>query len=370
MNDQRLVELWQIVWGNLFGRIFVVALVSFLAASVVKFALRLVSIRLRAFTKTTQSEWDDIGVDLLDGLRTWVLFIWIIYALSHADDLPANFSKGLLFLAVVGTTYQLGLWGLHLIKNWHRKVLDKRIESDPSSAAALGLMATLVQLLFLAILVLIALSNLGIDVTALLAGLGVGGIAIALAAQNVLGDLLASLSIVFDKPFIVGDFIVSGSQSGTVEQIGIKTTRLRALSGEQLVIANKDLLESRVQNFKRMWQRRVVQQFGIVYSTPAPVVARIPDWVKAIVEAKENVKFDRCHFKGFGASSLDFEFVFFVSSPEYNVFMDLQQKILLELLEKFTTEKVEFAFPTQTVYLANAPEEPGGGLTVTEPIRQ
>ena len=163
---------------------------------------------------------------------------------------------------------QVAIWGFYVIKNWRQIYLDQRVKKDPSSSAALGLLFTAVQVTFLIVLVLIGLSNLGVDITALLAGLGVGGIAVALAAQNILGDLLASLSIVLDKPFVVGDFIVAGSEKGTVEHIGIKTTRLRSLSGEELIFSNKDLLESRVQNFKRMWVRRVVQSFVVVYSTP------------------------------------------------------------------------------------------------------
>lgn len=247
--------------------------------------------------------------------------------------------------------------GAASLRNWKKSVLNKKIEHDPSSAAALGLFYTATQAVFIVVLILIGLSNLGINISALLAGLGVGGIAVALAAQNVLGDLLASLSIVLDKPFVVGDFIIAGTEMGTVEQIGIKTTRLRSLSGEEVVLSNKDLLESRIRNYKRMWQRRVVQKFRVIYSTPAPVLEQIPGWVKEIIGRYDKLRFDRCHFANYGASSLDFEFVFFVLDSDYNVFMDFQQKVLLDIFRKFAENGVEFAFPTQSIYVEKLPEK-------------
>jgi small-conductance mechanosensitive channel len=208
-----------------------------------------------------------------------------------------------------------------------------------------------VQAGILIAITLLALSNLGINIGAVIAGLGIGGIAVALAAQNVLGDLLASLSIVLDRPFVVGDFIVAGNERGTIEYIGIKTTRLRSLSGEEVVLSNKDLLESRIHNFKRMWRRRVVQKFGVVYSTPAHQLEMIPTWVKEIVTSKMQVQFDRCHFFEYADSSLNYELVFFVDNPEYNFFMDIQQSILIDIFKKFSSEKVSFAYPSQSLYI-------------------
>ncbi|HWU44155.1 MAG TPA: mechanosensitive ion channel family protein, partial [Bdellovibrio sp.] len=206
--------------------------------------------------------------------------------------------------------------------------------------------------------VLFGMSNLGIDVGALIAGLGIGGIAVALAAQNILGDLLASLSIVLDKPFEVGDAISVGGLSGVVENIGLKTTRVRATTGEQLIFSNKDLLESRVQNFKRMWQRRVVLKIGVTYSTPESKLTQIPGWIKGFIEADETLRFDRAHFMNIGAHSLDFEVVFFVKSDSYQVYMDRQQALLLTIYNKFNFEKVEFAYPTQSIIVEKLPLQP------------
>lgn len=217
-------------------------------------------------------------------------------------------------------------------------------------------MYTVIQTVFLSFIILMSLSSLGINISALVTGLGVGGIAVALAAQNVLGDLLASLSIVLDKPFVVGDLIVTRTEKGTVEHIGIKTTRLRSVSGEQLILSNKDLLESRVQNFKSLKERRVLQGFGVTYSTSANVLEEIPEMVKKIVTSYEKLRFDRCHFIKYGASSLDFEVVFFVLDSDYTLYMDHQQKILLAIFREFENRGIEFAFPTETIYIEKIPK--------------
>jgi small-conductance mechanosensitive channel len=247
------------------------------------------------------------------------------------------------------------VWGQYLMQVWKHQVLEKRVAENPSSSAALGLLYRFMQGGFITLVILLGLSNVGVDIRALLAGLGVGGIAVALAAQNILGDLLASLSIVLDKPFVVGDFIVSGEVRGTIESIGIKTTRLRSISGEQIVISNKDLLESRVQNFKRMWERRVVKRLGFVYATPPNTLAQIPTWIREIISREEKLRFERCHFVDYGASSLDFELVFYVTDPDYKLYMDIQQRILLDILSKLNNEKVEFAFPTQSLLIEKVP---------------
>jgi small-conductance mechanosensitive channel len=228
-------------------------------------------------------------------------------------------------------------------------------ETPEGEQAALSTLAGLRWLalgICYALIVLLALQNLGVDVTALVAGLGIGGIAVALAVQNILGDLFASLTIALDKPFVGGDFIIVGSDMGTVEHVGLKTTRVRSLWGEQLVFGNADLLSSRIRNFKRMNQRRVVFGFGVVYQTPPDIVEAIPGIVRECIEAGPGVKFDRCHFYRFGASSLDFEAVYYVNTPDYNTHMDVQQGIHLAIARRFRERGIAFAFPTQTVHLA------------------
>src|SRR5690606_319662 len=187
--------------------------------------------------------------------------------------------------------------------------------------------------------------------TALIASLGVGGIAVALAAQNILGDLFSSLSIMFDKPFVVGDFIIVGEELGTVEKIGLKTTRVRSLHGEQLIFSNTDLLNSRIRNFKRMYQRRIVFSIGITYEPPYEKLKEVASMLRAIVQAHDLVRFDRAHFKGFGDSSLDFEVVYWVLDSDFNKYMDIQQAINLEIFRRFEEQGIAFAYPVRTVHL-------------------
>jgi small-conductance mechanosensitive channel len=209
-----------------------------------------------------------------------------------------------------------------------------------------------------AVLLLMILDNLGFNITTLVASLGIGGIAVALAVQNILGDIFASLSIAMDKPFVIGDFIIVGEQLGTVEYIGLKTTRIRSLSGEQIVFSNNDLLNSRIRNFKRMYERRVLFGFGVVYQTSHEQLKKIPVMVREIIEGLENTRFDRAHFKEYGDSSLNFEVVYYVRSPDYNVYMDIQQDINLALFEQFTKAGIDFAYPTRTLYIARTDAAP------------
>jgi len=198
---------------------------------------------------------------------------------------------------------------------------------------------------------LLILSNLGINITSLVAGLGIGGIAIALALQNILSDLFSSFAIYFDKPFKVGDFIIIGKDMGTVEQIGIKTTRLRALQGEQIVISNQELTSARIQNFKKLSERRVAFELGVVYGTPDDKMKKIPELIEKIIKETKDTRFDRSHFKSFGDFALIFETVYYITSGEYLDYMNAQQEIGLKIKEKFSTEEIEFAYPTQTLFL-------------------
>jgi len=233
---------------------------------------------------------------------------------------------------------------------------DTALVSESTATTLTGLRWVILFIAY-SLILLLALQNLGIDVTALIAGLGIGGIAIALALQNILGDLFASLTIALDKPFIVGDFIVAGDEMGTIEHVGLKTTRVRSLSGEQLVLSNADLLSSRIRNFKRMTERRVLFGFGVVYSTSPEILETIPSMVRAAIESQSKVRFDRCHFHRFGESSLDFEVVYYINSPDYNAHMDVQQSVHLSIARSFRDNGINFAYPTQTLYLAAASGE-------------
>jgi len=286
-------------------------------------------------------------------MRTWFLLVVAFYLAVEfiASDAPAI--PWLLRVVFVGFLVQIGLWGNDLIgvaTGWYVEARDGD-ESQITAARAMGMVGRLVlwTIIFLALL-----DNFGVDVTALVAGLGIGGIAIALAVQNVLADLLAYVSIIADRPFVFGDFLVVGEHSGSVEHIGIKTTRIRSLSGEQIVFSNSDLLGSRVRNFKRMNERRALFQIGVTYDTEHDVLRSIPDILKSAVEAQENVRFDRAHLKGFGDFSIDFEIVYYMLVPDYATFMDTQEAINLAVHRSFTDQSIQFAFPTQTLHIERA----------------
>ena len=221
---------------------------------------------------------------------------------------------------------------------------------DPSAATASHMVTLIARIVLWALGGIFVLSNLGIEVTSLVAGLGIGGIAIAFALQGILSDLFASFSLYFDKPFRIGDFITIGTDSGTVEKIGIKTTRIRTLQGEELVVSNAELTTARVQNFKKMQERRGSFQFGITYETPHDKVRSVNGIVERIYDAVEGARLDRVHFTTFGDSALIFDVVFYVDSPSYADYLDILEQVNFELMSKFAEVGIEFAYPTQMVY--------------------
>jgi small-conductance mechanosensitive channel len=255
---------------------------------------------------------------------------------------------------VVAVALQGVLLANHAISMWLGRQRSTRSAEDPAAVTTLTGLSYVARLAIWSAALLLTLENLGVDVTALVAGLGVGGIAIALAIQNVLGDLFGSLSIALDKPFVIGDFIIVGDMLGTVERIGLKTTRVRSLSGEQLVFSNSDLLGSRIRNYKRMQERRVPFTVGVTYQTPVDELERIPGLARECIESTPNTRFDRAHFKEFGDSSFVFEFVYYVGSRDYNEYMDAQQSVNLGLCRRFEERGIEFAYPTRTLHVAGA----------------
>jgi small-conductance mechanosensitive channel len=253
--------------------------------------------------------------------------------------------------------WQAGVWAVAAASAWIDRKRRRSMTVDRAMVGSLGVIAFMINVLIWSLVVLLTLDNLGVDITALVAGLGIGGIAVALALQNILGDLFASLSITLDRPFVIGDFLSVGDFLGSVEYIGIKSTRLRSLSGEQIIMPNADLLGSRVRNFGRMSERRVVFGTNITYETPLDTVERIPALIKEIVQSQKDTRFDRSHFAKHGSASLDFETVYYVLSPEYNRFMDIQQAINLRLHRELTAMGVDFAYPTQRL-IVESPDKP------------
>ena len=304
--------------------------------------------RLAARTETT---WDDAFVELLRHTEWLFLLIIALFAGALLLTLPERVRGITNAVTVVALFIQAGIWLNAVILFWVEGYRKRKLKEDPASVTTMSAVSFFGRMVLWSVILLLVLDNMGMNVTALVAGLGVGGIAVALAMQNILGDLFASLSIVLDKPFTLGDFLMIGDYMGSVEHIGLKTTRVRSLSGEQLVFSNADLLSSRIRNYGRMFERRVVFNIGVTYQTPREKLVKIPTIIREAVEGQEKTRFDRSHFKEYGDFSLNFESVYYVLAADYNIYMDIQQAINLRIHERFEEEAIEFAYPTQTLHL-------------------
>lgn len=354
--DIRLPHQWE-QWLSQYGldetndRWMVAAVVFVITVALVYLMKSIVVRRVADLAARSSTVWDDAAVDAIQQTRAWFVFVVAAFCASLVLLISDSTRQILQTVVVLALLLQMAFWGHVLIGAVVERYVEKRAKYDPAAVMTISALGLLGKLVLFVVLLLLALDNLGIDVTALIAGLGVGGIAVALAVQNILGDLLASLSIVFDKPFVIGDFIIIGDQMGTVQHIGLKTTRLASLSGEQLVFSNNDLLQSRIRNFKRMAERRVVFSVGVTYDTPRETLKNIPSELRQIVEAQEEVRFDRAHFKDFGDFSLNFEIVYYVLTADYNRYMDIQQSINFTIHQRFESVGASFAYPTQMLYV-------------------
>ncbi len=342
---------WQIFENT--GGQFADAIAIFIVSTAAFWLFRnIVLAAMHQLAKRTSTIYDDLVIEFIQSVKPPLYLILSLYLSGTYLNLHSTLDKGLEYAAAIGIMYYLvkGVNAIitHLKAIYVKKELKENKTTDTSFLDTLEAMAHLLVWLGAALLIF---SNLGFDITALIAGLGIGGLAVAFAAQAVLGDILASFSIYFDKPFREGDFIIVGSDMGVVKHIGIKSTRIQALSGQELVMSNKELTDTRINNYKRMEKRRNVFSLGVTYGTPSKKLKKIPEWVTAIINGVKDCKADRVHFKSFGDFSLNFECVYYIDSADYNRYMDAQQEMNLKIAEKFEKEKVEFAFPTQTVYV-------------------
>jgi small-conductance mechanosensitive channel len=329
------------------------AAVLLLGTAVLRLVKAVVHRRLLRLAPRTENRIDDVLADLVGS--TSLLFMMAVATLLAVAVVPLSATVQRLGRggALVICLFQAGVWGSRALRAAvERRFAATTADGEDPTRRTVGRMLALGARVGLWVLVLlVALDNLGVDITALVAGLGVGGIAVALATQNILGDLFASVSILLDKPFVPGDFVIVGEFMGTVEQIGLKTTRVRSLGGEQIVFANNDLLQSRLRNYKRMQERRVVFRLGLVYQTPVDRLVAIPEMLRTIVQSQSGTRFDRAHFASYGDFALLFEVVYYVLDPDYNRYMDVQQAINLDIHRTFQGQGIEFAYPTQTVLL-------------------
>lgn len=327
----------------------------------------LVQRRMRKLAAQTDTALDDLFFELVASTRSLVVLVLAICAGASMLELPSYAARLLPVLATAVVLIQVGLWGTAAVRFLVNRQRRRRgDEGEPDTRAAFGVLGVLGMGAVWVIVLLLLLDNFGVDVTALVTGLGIGGVAVALAVQKILSDLFASVSIVLDKPFQVGDFIAVDTFMGTVEHIGLKTTRVASLSGERIVFANSDLVNARLRNYKEQRERRIEFRFGLLYETPAEQLAAIPALVREVIEAQPNTRFDRAHFKEYGDSALVFEVVYIVTSPDYNLYMDIQQAINLGLMQRFQAHGIGFAFPTRTVYMHTVGQP---GRTAEEPGR-
>jgi len=327
---------------------FAVLLVSYL---LLRLAVRIAGRRLKALATRTDTQWDDVIANALSKTRPLFLFVAGLFIASQFLHLPEHPRSIIHNLFIIALLIQAGLWVGEITRSTLEQQRQRALKKNPAAATTINAMGFLSRILIWSVVLLVALDNLGIDVTALVAGLGIGGVAVALSVQNILGDLFASLSIILDKPFVLGDFLIVDDFMGSVEYVGLKTTRVRSLSGEQLIFSNSDLLKSRIRNYGRMYERRVVFNIGVTYDTPREKLKRIPEIIREAVKAQDKTRFDRSHFMKYGDYALQFETVYYVASPDYNAYMDRQQAIYFAIHEVFEQEDIEFAYPTQTLYV-------------------
>ena len=306
--------------------------------------------RVSKFAARTATTWDDLAVEIISRTRWYFLLVLSVTAATRLIQ-PDKIALWLRGALVVASLLQAGVWGNGIITFFAERYTRLKTGGDVGSRATVYAIGYAARIALWVVLVVSGLGAFDVQIGALLTGLGIGGIAVALAAQNVLGDLFAAAAIVIDRPFVVGDFVIFDDLKGEIVNIGLKTTRIRSLGGEEIVVANSDLLKSRIRNYRRMEQRRVVFTLDVTYDTPPDQVAKIPSIVRGIIEAQPATRFDRCHFLAFADSSLRIEAVYFVLSSDYNRYADIHHAIHLEILRSFATEKIEFAFPSRTVFL-------------------
>ena len=317
---------------------------------IVKIAEKIVLFRLKKWAEKTETTLDDFLIKRVEKSIVPLLYFGVFYAAISSLALNDKAKNIIEIASLVVLTFFIVRFISSIIM-FSLTYFIKKQDRGEEKAKQLRGMTVLINIFIWAIGLVFLMGNLGFDVSAVIAGLGIGGIAIALAAQAILGDLFSYFVIFFDRPFEVGDFITVQDKVGTVEYTGIKTTRVRALTGEQLVFSNTDLTNSRVHNFKKMEERRVVFRLGVVYQTSAAQLEEIPKIVKEIIEQHNDVRFDRGHFATYGDFSLNFEFVYFVIGSEYVKYMDTQQSINMKIYREFENRGIEFAYPTQTLFL-------------------
>lgn len=336
MNDL----IMKLTGSNQFISFVIIALILFF---IFKITVNLIVRHLDKTAAKTENYIDDMVLAFLKKTRTWFLFLLAFYIASKIgiplpDKTHDSINKIFLFVTIL----QMGMWGHSLIGEILHLALGDKAKNNYSNPV-FNVLNFILKTLFYSSLGLLLLSNLGINVSAMVTGLGIGGIAIALAVQNILVDLFASVTIALDKPFEIGDYVVLDSFMGNIQSIGIKSTRLRSISGEEIIISNADLLKSKIRNYHRMQRRRVNFEFGVTYDTKIELLDHIPEAAKNIVDNLPKATFERCHLKRFGDFSLVFEIVFWVEDKDFMIQMENTHRFNIELMNFFKQQEISFA---------------------------
>src|SRR5262245_14195333 len=315
---------WLVAAGVVVGAFFVLLLLR-----------RLIRSHYRRLAATPEHEFMELPLQVASRTTKFFLLLASLTLALWILELPPKAATVVKTLFTIAAFWQLGLWATTAVLASLQRKQQTALAVDRAAASSLGIIGFVSRLTIWAFVLLLTLDNLGIEIKPLLAGLGIGGIAVALAAQNILGDLFASLSITLDRPFVVGDALQVDDFNGTVEYIGVKSTRLRSINGEQIIMPNANLMSSRMRNYSRLHERRVVLMLSVNQETPPAKLARIPALIRSLIDAQQDTRFDRSHFAKIGLTSFDFEAVYFVTTADYNRYMDIQQAINLGLLEAF-----------------------------------
>jgi small-conductance mechanosensitive channel len=330
---------------------YLIALATFVIGMIIIYIFkRIILHRLRIWSEKTETQIDDLIIGGIKKSLVPLLYFGAFYVGITILTLPPKVIRIIEIISLFLLTFFVIRFISSSIMFSLVYFLKKQSRGEEKVRQLRG-MTVLINIMIWTIGILFLMDNLGFDISAVIAGLGIGGIAIALAAQTILGDLFSYFVIFFDRPFEIGDFITVADKVGTVEHTGIKTTRLRSLTGEQLVFSNTDLTNSRIHNYKKMERRRALFKIGVVYQTPVEKLAEISTLVKEIIEKQPDTIFDRGHFASYGDFSLHFEFVYFVIGSDYVKYMDTQQRINLEIYREFEKRGIEFAYPTQTLFI-------------------
>lgn len=347
--DLKILE--QVFLGNRILDYIIALLTLFLSLLFVKVVIRVFIKRLKKFAEKAPLAFDGLLIKIPEKVALPALYISCFYVSAKTLKLPLGAGALINALEMIIITF-FAARIVVIAAGWGVNIYLAKKQQDPALARSLDGMLWVIKSLIWALAVVILLDNLGYKVSTLIAGLGIGGIAVAIAAQALLKDFFSYFSIVFDRPFKLGDFIIIGDFMGTVEHIGIKTTRIRSLGGEQVIFSNTDLTDSRVRNYKLMEKRRVLFRIGVTYQTPLGKLKETPKIIENIIKNAKDATFDRAHFFSYGDFSLIFEVVYFVLNPDYNKYMDVQQEINFAIKEEFERRGIELAYPTQKLYVS------------------